>query len=152
MNEAGHASSTTSATFVADEEAESLQDRVATEGASGDIAEGRTPRRAVSVSIFFALVSVALNWLLPESLLGILLNSVGMVLLVIWVFILVAQIRLHPKLEAEGSIALRSPGWPWLPRLAGVGCLPDGMEPRGPPAADRNERPDVDHHRDLLHP
>lgn len=117
MNEAGHASSTTSATLVADEEAESLQDRVATEGASGDIAEGRTPRRAVSVSIFFALVSVALNWLLPESLLGILLNSVGMVLLLIWVFILVAQIRLHPKLEAEGSIALRSPGWPWLPRL-----------------------------------
>lgn len=93
---------------------EDLRDLVAGEGAGGDIALGRTPKRAVWVSIGFALVSVALNWLLPETLLGILINAIGMVLLIIWVFILVAQVRLHPVLEAEGAIALRAPGWPWL--------------------------------------
>lgn len=98
-------------------EADDLRELVASQGAGGDIARGRTPRRAVSVSIFFSLVSVALNWLLPSQLLGILINAVGMVLLIIWVFILVAQVRLHPILEVEGAIALRAPGWPWLPRL-----------------------------------
>nr|WP_051125769.1 amino acid permease [Schaalia vaccimaxillae] len=88
---------------------------VLSEEGEGDIARGRTPRRAVSVSIFFALVSVALNWLLPEILLGILINSVGMVLLIIWVFILVAQMRLHDSLEESGRMAIRMPGWPWLP-------------------------------------
>ena len=109
-------------------ETHDLRGLVASQGAGGDIAQGRTPRRAVWVSIVFSLVSVALNWLLPTQLLGILINAVGMVLLIIWVFILVAQVRLHPVLEAEGAIALRAPGWPWLPRLVlacllGVGAL-----------------------------
>ncbi|MDC4232426.1 amino acid permease [Actinomyces sp. B33] len=87
---------------------------VSSEGA-GDLARGQTPRRAVSVSIAFALVSVALNWWLPEALLGIFINAIGMVLLIIWVFILIAQMRLHDQLESEGRLGLRMPGWPWLP-------------------------------------
>ena len=97
--------------------AEEIFDQVANSGEKGDIALGRTPRRAVATSIALALVSVALNWFLPESLLGILLNAIGMVLLIIWVFILIAQVRLHPLLEEKGAISLRAPGWPWLPRL-----------------------------------
>ncbi len=97
--------------------AEEIFDQVAHSGDKGDIALGRTPRRAVATSIALALVSVALNWFLPETLLGILLNAIGMVLLIIWVFILIAQVRLHPLLEEKGAISLRAPGWPWLPRL-----------------------------------
>src|SRR5690606_28749844 len=40
------------------------------------------PWVSVLVSVFFALVAVGLNWLLPEALLGILLNAVGAALLV----------------------------------------------------------------------
>lgn len=95
---------------------------------AGDIARGRTPRRAVSVSIALSLVSVALNWWLPETLLGILLNAIGMVLLIIWAFVLVAQMRLHDSLVESGQLAIRMPGWPWLPwvvlaALAGVAVL-----------------------------
>ncbi|MDN6794717.1 MAG: amino acid permease [Propionibacterium sp.] len=87
---------------------------VAHEGASGDLSRGRTPRRAVSVSIALALVSVGLNWWLPEALLGILLNAIGMSLLVVWLFVVVSQMRLHPTLVRDTTLSIRMPGWPWL--------------------------------------
>lgn len=98
---------------------------VAHEGASGDLSRGRTPRRAVSVSIALALVSVGLNWWLPEALLGILLNAIGMSLLVVWLFVVVSQMRLHPTLVRDGTLAIRMPGWPWLGWLvlAGLGAI-----------------------------
>ena len=80
----------------------------------GDIARGRTPRRAVGLIIALSLLSVALNWYLPETALSLLINAVGMVLLIVWTFILIAQMRLHRSLEAAGRIAIRMPGWPWL--------------------------------------
>ena len=80
----------------------------------GDIARGRTPRRAVGLIIALSLISVALNWYLPETALSLLINAVGMVLLIVWTFILIAQMRLHRSLEAAGRIAIRMPGWPWL--------------------------------------
>lgn len=111
-----------------DEGGHRVSEIVDEEGAVGDIARGRTPRRAVSVSIALALVSVALNWYLPEVLLGILINAIGMVLLVAWVFIVVSHIRLRPRLDAEGIDRVMMPGWPWLDwvvlaSLAGVGGL-----------------------------
>ncbi|WP_341532731.1 amino acid permease [Schaalia georgiae] len=80
----------------------------------GDIAQGRTPRRAVGLIIALSLISVALNWYLPETALSLLINAVGMVLLIVWTFILVAQMRLHRSLDAAGRITIRMPGWPWL--------------------------------------
>lgn len=80
----------------------------------GDIARGRTPRRAVGLIIALSLLSVGLNWYLPQKALSLLINAVGMVLLIVWTFILVAQMRLHRSLEAAGRIAIRMPGWPWL--------------------------------------
>ena len=59
-------------------------------------------------------MSVALNWFLPSSLLGILINSVGMVLLIIWILIVIAQMRLRPSLEAAGTLTIRMPLWPYL--------------------------------------
>ncbi|WP_149203548.1 amino acid permease [Actinotalea subterranea] len=72
------------------------------------------PVVAVLVSIVFALVSVLLNWLLPERLLGILLNAVGASLIGIWVMIAVSQIRLRRRLETAGRLTVRMWGFPWL--------------------------------------
>nr|WP_077042461.1 amino acid permease [Rhodococcus sp. MTM3W5.2] len=83
------------------------------------------PTNAVLLSVFFGFVSVLLNWLLPDSLLSILLNAVGAALLVIWIFIVVSQLRLRPRLEAEGKLSLRMWGFPYLSwfTLAALGGL-----------------------------
>lgn len=83
------------------------------------------PTNAVVLSVFFGFVSVLLNWLLPDSLLEILLNAVGAALLVIWIFIVVSQLRLRPRLEAEGRLSVRMWGFPYLSwlTLAALGAL-----------------------------
>ncbi len=91
------------------------------------------PWVAVLVSVVLGLVAVALNWLLPDALLGILLNAVGASLLVVWILVAVAQLRLRPRLEAEARAAgrpleLRMWLYPWLTwatlvALAGVVVL-----------------------------
>ena len=91
------------------------------------------PWVAVLVSVVLALVAVALNWLLPDALLGILLNAVGSSLLVVWVLVAVSQLRLRPRIEAEAAargerLDLRMWGYPWLTwavlvALAGVVVL-----------------------------
>ncbi|MBD7949222.1 MULTISPECIES: amino acid permease [Oerskovia] len=87
------------------------------------------PWVAVLLSVFFGLVSVGLNWLLPGEVLGILLNAVGSALLVIWVFIAVSQLRLRPRIEAAAGgadkMTLRMwayPGLTWA-TLAGLAGL-----------------------------
>ncbi len=97
----------------------SLTDAVREEMTDGDIAQGRTPRRAVGLSVVLALVSVALNWLLPDSLLAILINAIGMTLLIVWVFVIVSQLRLHDVLDRSGSLVVRMPGG----RVGGIGAL-----------------------------
>lgn len=75
------------------------------------------PSAAVWTSVFFALVSVVLNWWLPEQILGILLNAVGSSLLVLWIFIAVSHLRLRPRLDAEGKLHIRMWGFPYLTYL-----------------------------------
>lgn len=75
------------------------------------------PTNAVLLSVFFGFVSVLLNWLLPDQLLGILLNAVGAALLVIWVFIVISHLRLRPKLEREGKLTVRMWLFPYLSYL-----------------------------------
>ncbi|MGG7101623.1 amino acid permease [Rhodococcus sp. 24CO] len=72
------------------------------------------PTNAVLLSVFFGFVSVMLNWLLPDDLLGILLNAVGAALLVIWIFIVVSHLRLRKRLEAEGKLTIRMWLFPYL--------------------------------------
>ncbi|CAM3452862.1 amino acid permease [Isoptericola cucumis] len=77
------------------------------------------PWVAVLVSVFFGVVAVVLNWLLPEALLSILLNAVGSALFVVWLLITISQLRLRPRLEAEAArsgepMRLRMWGFPWL--------------------------------------
>nr|WP_138997774.1 amino acid permease [Rhodococcus zopfii] len=88
-------------------------------GGDGPAALGRlsrtgVPRNAVLLSVFFGFVSVLLNWLLPETLLEVLLNAVGSALLAIWIFIVVAQLRLRPRFEREGVLTVRMWAFPYL--------------------------------------
>lgn len=83
------------------------------------------PRAAVMLSVFFSFVTVVFNWLLPDTLLQILLNAVGAVLLVMWTMIAVSQLRLRPCLEREGLLRMRMwlhPYLTWL-TLAGIAAL-----------------------------
>ncbi|HEY5515832.1 MAG TPA: amino acid permease [Pengzhenrongella sp.] len=75
------------------------------------------PVTSVLVSVAFALVSALLNWLLPDQLLGLLLNAVGSSLIVIWIVIVISQLRLRPRLEAQGRLSVRMWGLP-VPELA----------------------------------
>ncbi|MGV8966423.1 MAG: amino acid permease [Cellulomonas sp.] len=96
------------------------------------------PVAAVLVSVVFALISVLLNWLLPEQLLGLLLNAVGSSLIVIWIVIAVSQLRLRPRLEAEGLLTVRMWGYPYLSwltlgllvALVGLMLTDDGARPQ----------------------
>jgi aromatic amino acid permease len=83
------------------------------------VSRREVPWVAVLVSVFFGVVAVLLNYLLPESLLGVLLNAVGSALLVVWLLIVVSQLRLRPQLEAAAAergekLRLRAWGYPWL--------------------------------------
>ncbi|WP_231569596.1 amino acid permease [Prescottella defluvii] len=75
------------------------------------------PTNAVLLSVLFGFVSVLLNWLLPDSLLGILLNAVGAALLVIWVFIVISHLRLRRQLEREGKLTVKMWLFPYLSYL-----------------------------------
>lgn len=94
------------------------------------VSRREVPWVSVLVSVFFGVVAVALNWLLPDDLLGFLLNAVGSALLVVWVLIAVAQLRLRPVLEREATergepMTLRMWGFPWLTwaTLAGLAAV-----------------------------
>ena len=68
-------------------------------------------------SLFFAFLSVPLQVWGPENLIGILFNAVGGSLLVIWVMIVLSEIKLRPALEARGKMSVRMWGYPFLPWL-----------------------------------
>ncbi len=94
------------------------------------VSRREVPWVAVLVSVFFGVVAVLLNWLLPSSILSILLNAVGSALLVVWGLVVVSQLRLRPRLEAAAAdrgerLPLRSWGYPWLTwvTLAGLVAL-----------------------------
>ncbi len=97
----------------------SLGERRDAPAAATRISRREVPWVAVLVSVFFGVVAVLLNWLLPTSILSILLNAVGSALLVVWGLVVVAQLRLRPRLEAAAAdrgerLPLRSWGYPWL--------------------------------------
>ncbi|MFV2143854.1 MULTISPECIES: amino acid permease [Isoptericola] len=97
----------------------SLGERRDAPAAATKISRRDVPWVAVLVSVFFGVVAVLLNWLLPEALLSVLLNAVGSALFVVWLLITVSQLRLRPRLEAEAArsgepMRLRVWAFPWL--------------------------------------
>lgn len=83
----------------------------------------KVPLPAVLCSLVFAFISVGLQLWGPENLINILLNAVGGCLLVIWLGIVISELRLRPRLEAEGSLSVKMWGWPTLPILTIVALL-----------------------------
>ena len=86
-----------------------------------------SPVNAVILSVFFAFVSVALQYWNPPGLLTFLFNAVGGCLLVIWFFIAASHLKLRPQLDAAGGTrTLTAPWFPaadWLVLLALVGLV-----------------------------
>ncbi|MFJ5529053.1 amino acid permease [Streptomyces sp. NPDC093261] len=88
---------------------------------------GGVPRVAVLVSSLFGFGCVVLSYWRPNDVFPWLLNMIGAVILVVWFFIAVSQLRLRRRLEREapGRLAVRMWAFPvltWV-ALAGMAAI-----------------------------
>jgi L-asparagine transporter-like permease len=84
---------------------------------------GGVPRVAVLASSVFGFVCVVLSYWRPDDVFSWLLNMIGAVILVVWGFIAVSQLRLRRALEREAPerLAVRTWAFPYLTWLALAG-------------------------------
>lgn len=84
---------------------------------------GGVPRVAVLASSVFGFVCVVLSYWRPDDVFSWLLNMIGAVVLVVWGFVAVSQLRLRRALEREapGKPTVRMWGFPYLTWLALAG-------------------------------
>ncbi|MEV6404757.1 amino acid permease [Streptomyces bobili] len=88
---------------------------------------GGVPRTAVLVSCVFGFGCVLLSYWRPDDVFAWLLNMIGAVILVVWIFIAVSQLRLRRRLEREASrqLVVRMWAFPvltWV-ALAGMAAI-----------------------------
>ena len=72
---------------------------------------GGVPRVAVLASSVFGFVCVVLSYWRPNDVFSWLLNMIGAVILVVWIFIAVSQLRLRRQLEREAPEKLTVRMW-----------------------------------------
>ncbi|MEU9893156.1 amino acid permease [Streptomyces phaeochromogenes] len=86
---------------------------------------GGVPRTAVLASSAFGFVCVLLSYWRPDDVFPWLLNMIGAVILVVWIFIAVSQLRLRRTLEREApeKLVVRMWAFPVLTWLALAGML-----------------------------
>ncbi|MFE1802091.1 amino acid permease [Streptomyces sp. NPDC059517] len=86
---------------------------------------GGVPRVAVLASSVFGFGCVLLSYWRPEDVFPWLLNMIGAVILVVWIFIAVSQLRLRRQLEREAPerLAVRMWAFPVLTWVALAGML-----------------------------
>ncbi|MGW2819641.1 amino acid permease [Streptomyces sp. NPDC001443] len=72
---------------------------------------GGVPRAAVLASCVFGFVCVVLSYWRPDDVFPWLLNMIGGVILVVWFFIAVSQLRLRGRLEREAPEKLTVRMW-----------------------------------------
>ncbi|MFC8393490.1 MULTISPECIES: amino acid permease [unclassified Streptomyces] len=84
---------------------------------------GGVPRVAVLASSAFGFLCVLLSYWRPDDVFAWLLNTIGAVILVVWIFIAASQLRLRRRLEREAPerLTVRMWAFPWLTRLALAG-------------------------------
>ncbi|MDQ0713398.1 L-asparagine transporter-like permease [Streptomyces luteogriseus] len=84
---------------------------------------GGVPRIAVLASSVFGFLCVLLSYWRPNDVFPWLLNMIGAVILVVWIFIAVSQLRLRRRLdrEAPDKLAVRMWAFPWLTWVALAG-------------------------------
>ena len=76
--------------------------------------KNKVPMNSVLLSMFFAFVSVGLQYWNPPGLLTFLLNAVGGCTITLWIMVAVTWLRLHPVLVSGKEITtVRMPGYPW---------------------------------------
>ncbi|MFI7399306.1 amino acid permease [Streptomyces sp. NPDC049541] len=81
---------------------------------------GGVPRIAVLASSVFGFVCVVLSYWRPDDVFPWLLNMIGAVILVVWIFIAVSQLRLRARLnrQAPEKLVVRMWAFPWLTWVA----------------------------------
>jgi len=81
------------------------------------------PRTAVLVSCVVGFVCVILSYWRPDDVFSWILNMIGAVILVVWIFIAVSQLRLRARLnrEAPEKLVVRMWAFPWLTWVALLG-------------------------------
>ncbi|MFD5798031.1 amino acid permease [Streptomyces diastatochromogenes] len=88
---------------------------------------GGVPRIAVLTSSVFGFVCVLLSYWRPDDVFPWLLNMIGAVILVVWIFIAVSQLLLRRRVEREApeKLVVRMWGFPWLTwvALAGMAAI-----------------------------
>ncbi|AKN72540.1 MULTISPECIES: amino acid permease [Streptomyces] len=88
---------------------------------------GGVPRIAVLTSCVLGFVCVLLNYWRPDDIFKWLLNMIGAVILVVWVFIAVSQLLLRRRIEREAPerLVVRMWAFPWLTwvALAGMAAI-----------------------------
>ncbi|MFH9083126.1 amino acid permease [Streptomyces sp. NPDC017673] len=86
---------------------------------------GGVPRAAVLTSCFFGFVCVLLSYWRPDDVFPWLLNMIGAVILVVWIFIAVSQLLLRRRIEREApeKLVVRMWGFPWLTWVALAGMV-----------------------------
>ncbi|MFI2640169.1 amino acid permease [Streptomyces sp. NPDC018610] len=84
---------------------------------------GGVPRVAVLVSSLFGFGCVLLSYWRPDDVFPWLLNMIGAVILVVWIFIAASQLRLRRRLERETPerLVVRMWAFPWLTWVALAG-------------------------------
>ncbi|MFI2504630.1 amino acid permease [Streptomyces sp. NPDC018972] len=84
---------------------------------------GGVPRVAVLASSAFGFLCVLLSHWRPDDVFAWLLNTIGAVILVVWIFIAVSQLRLRRRLEREAPerLTVRMWAFPWLTWVALAG-------------------------------
>ncbi|CAM5253913.1 Amino acid permease OS=Streptomyces tendae OX=1932 GN=GUR47_09280 PE=3 SV=1 [Streptomyces tendae] len=84
---------------------------------------GGVPQIAVLVSSLFGFGCVLLSYWRPDDVFSWLLNMIGAVILVVWIFIAASQLRLRRRLEREvpEKLVVRMWGFPWLTWVALAG-------------------------------
>ncbi|MER7836410.1 amino acid permease [Streptomyces sp. NPDC096040] len=84
---------------------------------------GGVPRLAVLTSCVFGFVCVVLSYWRPDDVFPWLLNMIGAVILVVWIFIAVSQLLLRRRLERESpeKLVVRMWAFPYLTWLALAG-------------------------------
>ncbi|MFI2757939.1 amino acid permease [Streptomyces echinatus] len=86
---------------------------------------GGVPRTAVLTSCFFGFVCVLLSYWRPDDVFPWLLNMIGAVILVVWIFIAVSQLLLRRRIEREApeKLVVRMWAFPWLTWVALAGMV-----------------------------
>ncbi|WP_128428507.1 amino acid permease [Streptomyces cyaneus] len=86
---------------------------------------GGVPRIAVLASCVFGFVCVVLSYWRPDDVFPWLLNMIGAVILVVWIFIAVSQLRLRSRLERETpeKLVVRMWAFPVLTWVALAGMV-----------------------------